>query len=867
MAISRFSTPFQISAPTQVVNEAYVDDVFSTKQAKYDQGYINLKKNLQSYDALDLVRPEDIEYKNRKVAELTEKLNNYGNVDFSDPKESAKLELEAQSLMKDKDLMGRLSATKNFRRLTERYEMLKTDPKRLPYYSEINEWHDMKQVRDWMDGKTPTLNISSPTLKTDKDKIVGDVLKTMKPQTYSYANGLYMVNGEILSGGDLKNQTLNTLQSNPSIAAQLQRDAQYVFRNASPEDIYEQAMSTAVDDISTSRESLLNYENQLKDASISADVKANLTAKVTQLKNNIVQKEQQYQDLSQKFNKGDVSDFENLKYNIFANNWVESVVSPYIVQKEKVTANQVGLALRKEQSDAVKETARMQFQSQQNQLDRESKARSEMLDTQVALSKIGQKLDVDKYMSTGEISIGTDDSAVNSAYYQLPVLQGEAGVDSFAEINTKSQQYKNENRQLVSQLTKDILNSTDKPLLAQIKPLLDTGNLFDDQGKFLGDSKTISPAQIKLLKQYDELLDNASKPEFIKNNSLLSKYGNYKNLMIENQIKWTALDGEKARVEKEVFEDAWKKGEFKGTWNDFQNVLKNEVKAVSKSSTRPDEDISMGERVAAGMSPSLFNNNYESNKFIKRVSEKLSNSPRKNEFYTARAIAEEDKIYNNPESPIHTRVQDLAFKNGALINGVATSLNGSIQGGKTFRDDLPNVESIRVRGIVPNTDRLEVDLMRRTDPSKKDLTPVRATIQLNPDEMKSLYGRGSADAMKTDFNKSLVNGEMKDQFGNPLYFNLNGDNPGMMGNIQYRVWNFDDKTSVSLKIPTVNGDTEINIKDMEWEGENSLQGVKSYLVKVYNDTFQYIKSNNTNMTPEEVSKLTLQTIYKKYDNN
>lgn len=859
--VSKFSQGFQVSRPLDPVDLNAYDNTFAYKQANYDKGYLQIASTLESMNNVDLIKPEDIEYKNKKVKALTEQINGYGNVDLSDPKTALQLSLEAASLSKDKDLMTKISNTRDARQVWSRYEKMKENPKLLPYYSEINEQDDNEKINNWLTGKTNSPGIKSPTLKVDTDKIIGDTLKTLQPTSYSRLDGLTRINGEIKTASDLYGLTSGVISNNPQVQAQLQRNAKFVYKNTDPNKIYEEGLRLKMDAINDAKESVQVYQNQLKNPNLSKEDKAILEQNIITLSGvnkdyksgRIFDATNSYNELNNEYVKGDRSKVDQLKFQLYADSYARSVSAPYVVNKFKVTADNAAIYQDKKLNDGAREIYRTENENRNKQLDRDLKKEEQWNDAVIALAKTGMTPDRNEYERTGNIVLNSNSTGT---FGQMSVVQKDnSDVDAIKELDTKIQQGQLSNKSLVSQMTIDILKDTDRDLLSQIKPLLEQGNLFDNNGKFLGESKGISKAQIDMLKLYDEALDKSADPEFIKNSPLLNKYASYQNQLVKNQLTFQSLQSEKEKVQREVFNEAWKNGETNLKWSDFQKLLRNEVVTVQKESELKEDNSfgSMLAKTAQGTSPASSNTSGLSSRFIARVNAKLNESPRKNEFYTAKYINPEDKVFNDPSSGKYSMVQDYAFKNGIIENGISKSLNGMINKEKSFRDDIPNVQKVQVDKVIPNTNQLEVTVFTKDNPDKKDLTGKKAIIQLSPVEMKNLEGRNS-DNNTTPL--SFNNGKMIDKKGNPLYFNLSGDIPDMIGNIQYRYYNFDDKLSMSIKIP---GMTEVNIKGQEFLDER--QG-KEFITKLYLQTFKANQSLFPTDTPEQLSKRTLQTIYK-----
>lgn len=844
MAISRFSTPFQISRPISVVNEELYDNIMHEKQSAYDEGYLNIQKSLQSYNALDLVKPEDIAYRDKKVAELTDKLDGYGNVDLSDPKEVIRLQTEAAGLSKDKELMSMVSSTANYRQLVDRYSKLKENPKLIQYYDPANEYADMKQVEGWLNGTSKGLSIRTPTLKTDVDKIAQNQFKNMKPTAYSYVNGMYIVNGEMLSEGDLSNAGLNLVQGDSNVQAQLMRNADFTFRDATPEQMYNIALSNKVDMIADARNSLNNYENQLKDASLDANQKASINNKISQLKQNIIQQEESYKDISAKYNRGDVSDLNNLKYEVYANRWIKSQVTPFIVNREKISPNNVAIAAMREDGANKRFNTRMEFDAGQNALNREFQLEK----AKIQNSKIGKN--TTGYDANGNIIVSSQ-----GVFQSLPAIQPDNEINAYSEINNSVNNMQKENRRIIAGYTQKVLEDTDPILLSKIKPLLDNGNLFEN-GKFLGDKTGLSQAQIDLLSQYDELLDNAIDPNFIKNSKLIPQYGSVINDINVNQMKWTQLQDEKAKAIKKVFNDAWSKGEFKGTWEQFNDLLNNQSVNINNSGMKQFGNV--GATVPDFSAPD----------FIKQVNAELNKSTIKNEFLTARVVGEKDEIYNNPELAYHGLVEETLKNKGVYINGKLNSINGNIMDGVSYGEDIPNYEKMTITGIIPNTDQVRVNISYKLKPDDKESVTKTALVQMTPDEMKQLTGRDSQTYDPTsNFQNYLINGQMQDKEGKPMWFNLNGDVPNMLGNLQYRVWSFNKgKLRTSVRIPTPNGVQEMMLP-IEVEGENALRSIKVNLSQLYINTRQQKIAENPKLSPEEIHKITLEEIYTQINKN
>ncbi len=876
MAISKYTTPFQVTAPTSNVDIQFLDNTLGHVQADINQGYLQVSKALQQYNSLDLIRPEDIEYRNRKVEALTEQLNGYGNVNLADPKEVARLEMEASSLAQDPELISKVNSTKNYRRLVDRYAKMKENPKMMPWYSYINESLDMEQAGKWASGQDKSLSISSPTLYTDIDKINKDALSKVKPTKSTTIDGMYLIENESVSEQDLKSMTSSTILGNANVQAQMQRNAQFVFKDQPESVIRAKAAEFRQQEIDATKQSIEKYQTRLKDASISKVERANIQSRIDQIagvkdgNGNIVMEGELQRAQKDLDSVGNVP-LSDLKFQIYAKNYVDSVVKPFVVDNQKITSNQVALYLDKATRDDNRESLRMAITERNNQIKRQDDINARILSSKTQLNKTGYDIDESLFRTTGETKIvPLNSNGVGGNFLSLPVTQRDDEIDVYTEVSAKSNQYKSANRQLAAQATREILMDVDRDLLSKINPLLesDKPDIFKD-GKFLGNAKGLAPAQIEMLKQYDALLDDSVDPEKIKDNPLLPKYGGYYNKMVENQMAWTALDQERSNGIKAVYDEAKKNGEFKGTWDQFQNILKGEVVAYDKNND-PKEILARSKRI--NPTSDFLSPEFQASKdirFIKKINEKLRASPQTNAFHTARVINPGDKTYNDADCANckYGMVKDIVFnKTGIEINGVTHSINGNILGGRAYGGNFDNVSKVQVDKIIPGTNQIEVTLFRKENPEDKISVETKGRVTLTPEEMTNIAGMNSDNLIKDNFASTLRNGKMEDQFGNAKFFNLNGDVPGMIGNVQYRLWSLDSDKSLalSLRIP-VNGKLqEINVPTSQGKFEN-LQQAKAAVVKMYNDTYQMIESKYPTVSKEEKSKLVLESIYNQYD--
>lgn len=863
--VSKFTTPFQVHGPQSVVDPQLLDDL-SYKQAKFDEGYLQISNTLQSYNSLDLIRPEDIQYRNNKVAQLTEHLNSYGNQDLSNVKVAAQLTIDAKSLSTDKDLIGKIQSTKNYRQLVDRYNKMKENPKLLPYYSDVNEWRDMKEASQWLTGQSSTMTKSSPTLKVDTDKILGDMMAKIAPTITSTPNGMYMVEKQMRTQNDLKRSTMDKISSDSSIRSQLMANSEYLYKDQTPDTIINSSIERRMKSIDETKESISQYKIQLLDATTSKEDKSSIDERIKYLENEVLPEQQKIVDnLKSSALKGDYSQASSEAYMMYLDTYADSVTRPYIVDKTKVTPNQVAMFREKNMLHSQEVSAKMQQERDLNAIDWDNKFKLQAMNNEAQLKKAGLTTD-----GNGNLISGS-----NGAYFQLPAIdENTKEVNAISEITTKSTRYKNENRNIMSQMVEEILEKTDRTLLNKLQPLLrnpNGANIFDNNGKYLGDNKGLSKAEIDLFKQYDYLLDNATNPSLLKDNPLLNGYAKYSNALIENQTKWEALDNETLKAQKEVFEESRKSGEFKGDWNSFIKTLEGEIKAASSSKlSKPTDLFSSGQQFGVQSSKT----EYSGQKFRDQINSKLNKSNKVLNFKTGVSIATEDKIFNDPSSKVNQNlrthiigVDSETGGTGVIIDGKTWAINGGIAGGVAVRDKIDGITDIKVTSIIPNTNQMYVDLYGKD--GKGNVVVKRGKVQFNPDQFNNITGY-VAPRSADDFSKSLTNGAMVDSKGNPRYFNLAGDIPDMKANIKYRVFK-SGEDELLLNIVTVlpNGkEREVIVpKELigELKGTNALQDARSRLSTAYIDARRIVAKKNPSITSlEELEKLTLSEFYKNF---
>lgn len=856
MAVSSFSRPFQIASPPETLNTDRLDNLFAYKQANYDQGYLNVQASIQKLRGLDLIRPEDIEYRDKKIGELVKNINNYAELPLDDPKVVAQLTAEAASVAEDKDLMSRLQSTANARSLISKYQKMRENPKLIPQYSAINESKQMQEYQDWIDGKRPNMTQHTPIFKVDIDGKAGNIFKQLAPTLTSTKDGLSIVQGEYKTKGDLKVLASGLIQSDPDVSAQLARNAEYLYKNVPPEDVYEAAIRARTDDIRNANEDLVTYEAKIKESGLTNEQTASLTRSINTLKGRITESQDALGQLAGKYSTGqfDPNEVAGLKYQLYTANWMESVSQPYVVNREKITPNQAAIAEYKVANDAAYRNAQLQQAERFKQIDVQQKVEERIVDLNSQLEKTGGRLNADKYRTTGEIeriggvgSGGAFGSVVDGTLINTPTMQEDSDNDVISEMNSKVNSLKDSNRSLLTQATIDIIRKTDPTLAGKMD------KYYKDNGSLRKFSGEMSEAQAKLLSNYDNLLKDEADPNKLKANPLLAEYGAVSNQITTNALQFNALEAERSKAFNQAFKDAKKEG-FPGDPVAFKTLIDTENSSPSMLNI-------------PNVRGTIVNGNtsIKSRKYTKMFNEQLRKSEKVNEFYTMKTINPEDKLFNDPSNDqgYYRAIQEYAKMNGVTINGKEMSINGYRAGNKTFSDDIPEVGQVRVDGVIPNTNQLRVTILKKDGDKKGFIEGEQGVIQMNPDQMNRLIGRNSDNQVKS-IAPYLTDGAMVDTKGKPLYYNLNGYNQQMIGNIQYRFFDSgrnDRSLTTSILIPG-NPPIEKHIPTKIFEGEGAHINAAKWLNDTYAATLQAVKARNPDFTDQQAAAEALKNLHK-----
>lgn len=807
MAVSRYSRPFQVDRPQEVVDLEMLDNTLAYKQQNYDQGYLQISKTLGAFENTDLLLAEDKDYLNKKLGVLVEDLNSNTTADLSDPKVAYQMQRQAQALSKDKELMLRVGNTQSYRQWEKNLEKLKTDPKLRQYYSEINEWNDRNdQINPWLTGKSKRLNLKSPTLKVDVDKPLQAALKQLKAVESSVQAGMYVVDNKTVSEQDLVQMAHKIISSNPDAQAQLFRNSRYLNRDRTSDQIKGDAVNKMDGEIRDTNALLVKLERQKSNPGLSTEVKGQYQDYIDRIKGvkdpktNVFAKGT-LQSLEERrlatFNKIDFTPEElmTMGYNNYTDDYVKSVSMPYVQSISKSRPDQVAMFTQKEANDAVREENRQNFTREQSGLDRAQKERFNEDQVRTDMAKLsGQKVG-----KSGELLPEGFDATI-----PLPTMQNNE-VDVLSQYNSKLGDYKVGIYGAVAEIVLEDLSMNNPELHAKIKPLLDRGSRLNkgslpaDLARELSNNRALATQFNEYSRWLTQASDPASEKLFFKNNTLQTKYGEAHNAVNNQIMERNALQ----RSIKKAYDAAYKiavKEDKTLTEEDFRN---NAATAKRNRNEAGETGRSWGVGVAIHISPqNMYLNAAVTTKYQKLVNEQLKLDSNYNKFNKLDVTSDDDPLYGKDKPGVKVLEEYIRSTSGIIgDDGVQYGVDGKYNTTLT-NNSIKGFSDLEIVGFSDYTNRAYIKYKEGEEGKKVEK---RGTVVLDPKTMNNLNRRSSQQEPQP-FTQMLHDGGGKMVYsdGSDMWMNLNGSLP-MGGNIQYRYWAFSEDSAKIEVLATIDG--------------------------------------------------------------
>lgn len=280
MAVSYLTQqPFVSSAPIPSIDLNLMASVLQQKQSQFDANFTKAQTQISNIASLEMLKDDDIAYRDSKINELVKNLNSNIGTDFSDPNVSSQIDGSISSLFSDGRIINAVSSTKNVRSLQASYQKMMSDPKMAKYYSDANYDADMEEVNRYLTSKDPNDKYQGKSSATLFSSYMPDLTKTAQSLKASGwqrledgTDGYYNVNsGKILTSEQISNNIMGVLDSNQK--AQLARDAKYLWGkklNLQPKELIDKITNTTTQKITMLEQQLKSTES-LKDKLSSTD--------------------------------------------------------------------------------------------------------------------------------------------------------------------------------------------------------------------------------------------------------------------------------------------------------------------------------------------------------------------------------------------------------------------------------------------------------------------------------------------------------------------------------------------------------------------------------------------------------------------
>ena len=230
--VTKYTQGIPLIKPIDSVDVDFMHQVLVKKQEQYDAGYANTQKMFDEVGNIKLLKESDTQYLNDKINQVSDKINNLGNVDYSNTKFTASLNRDVAGIAKDKRVQNAILDKKNYDQLMERYTKLKENPELYKkYYSDYNYMEDMEQVNKYLTDprEGARLSINTPTFKVDLEGQIDSKMKDLMKISRQRSDGTMIYTNQGLTESELRAKVRGMIRLDPINQKQFSINAKWKY--------------------------------------------------------------------------------------------------------------------------------------------------------------------------------------------------------------------------------------------------------------------------------------------------------------------------------------------------------------------------------------------------------------------------------------------------------------------------------------------------------------------------------------------------------------------------------------------------------------------------------------------------------------
>lgn len=325
--------PLTLSPYVSKVDPELYGKVINYKQQQYDKGVQQIQSAYDNVGGLDILHPFAKEYYKQQYQQVKSQLNELANADFSNASIVNQATGLATSLLKDDNIQNAVTSTQNIRALlkSQNEKMQKGE------YAPQAKNRDDKAINDYLQNPDYTRSYQGPTVAShyyDHNKELGAYLKDLAPDvSYSVTkNGdidVSTIKSTSLGPEKIRAAIEGFYHDNPHYLNSARMDAEYIYGNLSEQDLEGVRKNFLLE---AEMHFAYKKENLLKEKELAA----NNPSEIKRIEQQLLENELNYKYRVEQLSKDD-----NLIYNLYNENQINTAVNKYekdleIEEKESI---------------------------------------------------------------------------------------------------------------------------------------------------------------------------------------------------------------------------------------------------------------------------------------------------------------------------------------------------------------------------------------------------------------------------------------------------------------------------------------------------------------------------------------------------